>query len=129
MIPDFVHHCQVRLSDISLLSAARTRYISRQYEDMPSKTKILYVITKSSWGGAQRYVFDMASHLPTDRFEVAVAAGGDGPLFERLKQCEVRTIKLESVVRDIGILRDVRACGELIRLFRRERPDIVHLNS
>jgi hypothetical protein len=24
-------------------------------------TKILFVITKSNWGGAQRYVFDMAA--------------------------------------------------------------------
>ena len=33
------------------------------------KRKILYVITKGNWGGAQRYVFDLAAHLPKDRFE------------------------------------------------------------
>ena len=37
------------------------------------RTKILFVITKSVWGGAQRYVFDLATNLPKDQFDVAVA--------------------------------------------------------
>lgn len=36
--------------------------------------KILYLITQSEYGGAQRYVFDLANNLKTD-YEVAVAFG------------------------------------------------------
>ena len=42
--------------------------------------KILFVITKATWGGAQRYVFDLATHLPPEQFEVMVAYGEKGKL-------------------------------------------------
>ena len=50
------------------------------------KIKILYIITKSNWGGAQRYVYDLARGLPQDNFEIAVAAGGSGLLMEKLNE-------------------------------------------
>ena len=34
--------------------------------------KVLFLITKATWGGAQRYVYDLATHLPQD-FEPVVA--------------------------------------------------------
>src|SRR5437764_1038653 len=39
------------------------------------KTKVLIIVTKSNVGGAQRYVYDLATHMPKDRFEVVVATG------------------------------------------------------
>ena len=37
------------------------------------------MITKGNFGGAQRYVFDLATYLPKDRFDVAGAFwGGEG---------------------------------------------------
>ncbi len=91
--------------------------------------KILYVITKSNWGGAQRYVFDLATALPKDQFEVAVVMGGSGLLTEKLEAAGIRTISIESLVRDVSFFSDARAVRDLVRLFRRERPDVVHLNS
>ncbi len=97
--------------------------------------KIIFVITKSNWGGAQRYVFDLATSI-SGQFDVAVATGGTGmkgapagALVERLRERGVRTLFLPSFARDIFIGRDLRAFFELVRLFRRERPDIIHLNS
>ncbi|MDE2079328.1 MAG: glycosyltransferase [Patescibacteria group bacterium] len=92
------------------------------------KKKLLFVITKSNWGGAQRYVYDLAASLNTD-YDLAVAAGGGGILLERLRGTGIRTIPLSSLARDIHTKGDVAAFFELYRLFRRERPDIVHLNS
>ena len=43
-----------------------------------AKKKVTYVITKSNWGGAQRYVFDLATNLNREEFEVSVALGGTG---------------------------------------------------
>lgn len=101
------------------------------------KKKILFVITKSKWGGAQRYVFDLATNLPKDRFEVAVACGDSrnkkgglpGLLVQRLKKKNVKVILVPSFTRDLSILRDVSALRELIQIFRVEHPDVVHLNS
>lgn len=92
------------------------------------KKKILYVITKSNWGGAQAYVFDLATHLPKE-YEAVVALGGDGVLKSRLEKAGVRTISLSSLARDVSILSDFFVLKKLVSLYKEERPDIVHLNS
>lgn len=99
------------------------------------RRKVLYIITKSNFGGAQRYVLDMATHLPKSEYDVVVAAGGDGVgpnpgiLFERLQQEGVRTVHLPLLTRDISLLKDTRAFFSLIQLLRKERPQVVHINS
>jgi len=40
--------------------------------------KILYGITKSNFGGAQRYVFDLATETQKKGHDVAVMLGGTG---------------------------------------------------
>lgn len=91
--------------------------------------KILYVITKSNWGGAQRYVFDLATSLPKDKFEVAVACGGFGVLVKKLEQTGTMIYHSESLERDMSFFADVKSFFELRKLFKTLRPDIVHLNS
>lgn len=93
------------------------------------KKKILYVITKSNFGGAQRYVLDLATHVPKEHFESVVALGGGGMLKGRLDSAGIRTIEIKNFTRDISPFKDMRAFFELIALFRDETPDVVHLNS
>lgn len=95
---------------------------------MATQKKLLLVITKSNWGGAQRYVYDLATNLNSE-YDVAVAAGGGELLFDKLKEKSVKTLRIPSLGRDIRAFADFHAFIELWRLFRRERPDIVHLNS
>ena len=49
---------------------------------MPPTTpkKVLFCITKSNWGGAQRYVYNLATNLPKEAYTVSVALGGTGVL-------------------------------------------------
>lgn len=98
--------------------------------------KILYVITKSNWGGAQRYVFDLATSLPGDQFEVVVALGGtgqadalQGTLDSKLRAAGIRTLFVPSFMRDISLRHDRNAMRELKAMIAAERPDAVHLNS
>jgi glycosyltransferase involved in cell wall biosynthesis len=91
--------------------------------------KILYVITKSNWGGAQRYVFDLATHLPTDQFKVVVALGGTGLLAQKLQEAGTMIYHSESLERDISAGKDIKSFFELYRLLKKVRPDVVHLNS
>lgn len=93
------------------------------------KKKILFVITKSNWGGAQRYVFDLATGLPTDSFQIAVAFGTPGRLAEELHKRNILTHTISSLQRDLSLQSDAMTFFELMRLFKKERPDIVHLNS
>ncbi|MFA7208804.1 MAG: glycosyltransferase family 4 protein [Parcubacteria group bacterium] len=92
------------------------------------KAKILYIITQSSWGGAQKYVFDLANGLRGE-FEVAAAFGGEGRLAERLRLAGIRTYGLKNLVREISPWRDFLGLWEIYRLIKKERPDIVHTNS
>ncbi|QQG46184.1 MAG: glycosyltransferase family 4 protein [Candidatus Niyogibacteria bacterium] len=97
--------------------------------------KILFVITKSNWGGAQRYVYNLAV-AAKENFEVVVAFGGSGEkdakegLFaQKLREHEIRTIFVKSFMRDISFVRELKAFFELLKLFRFEKPDVIHLNS
>ncbi len=98
--------------------------------------KVLIAITKSNWGGAQRYVFDLATSLPKDAFEVTVAFGGSGlphagpgRLKTELEAHSIRTITLTKLARDIFPLLDLAAFAELYRILKCEQPDILHTNS
>ena len=93
------------------------------------KKKVLFVITKSNWGGAQRYVYDLATHLPKDKFNAAVALGGNGRLAQKLQEAGTMLYHRTSLERDISVGKDIRSFFELYRLFKKEKPDVVHLNS
>ena len=89
--------------------------------------KRLFVITKGNWGGAQRYVFDLATSLPG--FDVGVACGDSGMLVQKLKEKNIRTIPIPSFQRDVALTKEFAAFGELLKIFKTEKPDIVHLHS
>lgn len=93
------------------------------------KLKILYVITKGNWGGAQRYVFDLATHETNNQFEIVVLIGEGTELKTRLTEKKIRVIPFSFMNRDISFWNDFITLGRLFRLFTREQPDIVHLNS
>src|SRR3989344_2017718 len=91
--------------------------------------KILYVITKSNWGGAQRYVYDCARSIDKNEFEPVVAAGGNGVLVTRLGEKGIRTLTVRSFARDISILKELGAFRELLSIYKKEKPAVIHLNS
>lgn len=79
-------------------------------------------------GGASRYVFELAQALKNSH-NVVVAAGGAGELFRQCENAGIRTIPIPNLKRDIAILNECRVFFFLLSLFRKEKPDIVHLNS
>lgn len=95
----------------------------------PKKIKIFYLITKGNFGGAQRYVFELAQSLPKNIFEVTVVMGEGRELREKLNRLGIRTIQLESLGRDIKIGADWKTFRLLLRIIGQEKPDIIHLNS
>tara|TARA_B100000508_G_scaffold52170_1_gene40478 strand:- start:5326 stop:6471 length:1146 start_codon:yes stop_codon:yes gene_type:complete len=94
-----------------------------------TKKKILFLITKSNWGGAQRYVYDLATNLPTARYEPVVALGGDGPLRHKLVTAGVRVITIPHLERDISLRKELLASWSIAHLIRGEDPDVLHVNS
>lgn len=110
----------------------KIRYAYDTYPAMTPATtrrKILYIITKSNWGGAQRYVYDLATHLDHTQFEPVVALGGDGELADMLRHAGVRVITLTKLQNTTSPTLAWQATRELYQLLRQERPHVIHLNS
>ncbi len=97
--------------------------------ELSPKKKVLLAITKSNFGGAQRYVFDLARLVRGKDIDVVVAHGGNGVLAEKLRTAGVRTISIPELDRDVNILRDIASLRAVIRILKKERPDVLHLNS
>lgn len=96
--------------------------------------KILYLITKSNFGGAQRYVCDLATEMKKNGEEVAVGFGqpaeeDEGILVQKLKAAGIRTIAIPELERDVHPLADIKTFFRLLDLYAQEQPDIIHLNS
>ena len=94
-----------------------------------NKKKILFVITKSVWGGAGKYVYDLATNLPKDKFDVRVAAAGEGELVQKSRQAGIVCYNIKNFQRDIGVLKDIAAFFEILKLLYRFKPDIINTNS
>lgn len=90
--------------------------------------KILYIITQSEFGGAQRYCFDLANNLKNE-FEVCLAAGGRDEMAERLENAGIRYLQIPHLKRSVSPINDLLSLIEIIKLIKREKPDIIHLNS
>jgi len=96
------------------------------------KKKLMFIITQPVVGGAQKYVFDLARYFSrSDPYEVSVASGGpeDGDLFKKLSDRSIKTHYLKFLGREVKFWDDCLALVELLKLFKKEKPDIIHLNS
>ena len=105
-----------------------TRYYTVVSTKAEKMKKILYFVTKSNFGGAQKYVYDLATTLK-NQHDVVVLAGGNGTLFKKLHQENVRTISLPDVQRNINIVQEIKSFFEVIKILQTENPDVLHLNS
>ncbi len=91
--------------------------------------KVLLVITKANWGGAQKYVFELATRLPKDQFEVKVICGQGEIMSQKLKDAGIIVMQIPELGRDVDVGSDTNAFSKLRQIFKLENPDIVHLNS
>ena len=96
---------------------------------MAEKIKIFYVITKGNWGGAQRYVYELATALPHSEFEATVILGEGEILANKLNGAGIKTTKVPSLGRDVNFLKDFESFRQLYQIFHQEKPQIIHLNS
>lgn len=96
----------------------------------PSPT-ILYIITQGNWGGAQRYVLDLATSLSPE-LPVTMAVGeprGSQELIEKSQAANLPTHQFQHLVRRISPWHDLAAIFELKTVYQTLKPQIVHLNS
>ena len=90
--------------------------------------KILYVITRADRGGAQMHLLDLLANLPAE-YERVLGIGEVGFLHREAMRLGVRTRIMPDMVQPIRPWEDVKALAAMVRLFREERPDIVHAHT
>lgn len=96
-----------------------------------TKPRLLYIVTQGHWGGAQKYIYDLANNL-TNNFDIAVAVGepdNNPDLQRKLKQKGIEHFQLKHLKRSISPIHDILAIFELRKLYKKTKPDIIHLNS
>lgn len=97
--------------------------------DHPRK-RVLFVVTQSEFGGAQRFLFEIITHLDQGKYELFLAAGqsSDRELIAAL-QGPLNIFQLSHLRRSISPLHDFLAVRELRKLIKKIAPDILFLNS
>ena len=98
--------------------------------DVTVKKKVIHVITKLELGGAQKVTLMTLERLPRDRYELSLVTGPDGLLVEWANRIpDLTRVWMPALVREVRPIEDTIAFFELWRLFRNERPHVVHTHS
>lgn len=93
---------------------------------MEKKIKLLIVEPVSDLGGVSQYILSLVHYLPHDKFEIHVAASGNGPLFEVLKRENIITHSLKT---DYSIFSFVLSVLLVRTFLKKEKFDIVHAHT
>ena len=94
------------------------------------KIKVFHVITKLELGGAQKVTLMTLERLPRERYELGLVTGPEGLLVNWANRIPSLTrVWNRWLVREVRPLKDALTLVTLWRLFRRERPQIVHTHS
>lgn len=79
-------------------------------------------------GGAQRFLYELVTHLSSEKYDLLVAAGGSGILFKKLAEKNIKTAEIRNFSNIFGI-KNFFGFLEIFNLIRKNRPDIIYLLS
>ncbi|RJQ14843.1 glycosyltransferase family 1 protein [Candidatus Parcubacteria bacterium] len=94
--------------------------------------KIVFLITESDWGGAQRFLIEFLPRFVKSypEIEIVVAAGGKGYIMGELQKNGIRFVNIPNLTSShFSPLKDIGAFLKIIKLLKSECPDIFFLLS
>lgn len=98
-----------------------------------SKIRILYIITRFDKGGSAKSVYNLVLGLNKERFSLTLISGPENILYQQnaqvFRQIGVRYICIPELVRDINLIKDIKAFFKLYFFIKKERFDIVHTHT
>lgn len=92
------------------------------------RIRVIHLITMLELGGAQVNTVYTYENLNRENFDVWLAAGPGGILTDRVAAREHLAI-IPDLLREISPVRDYRGLRQLVDLFKKIKPDIVHTHS
>lgn len=100
---------------------------------MSDNKKILFIVTQSEFGGAQRFLAHLVTTLDRNKYSILVAAGPEGDdeagLLSFLENRGINTRHLRYLRRAVNPIFDFLGLIEIYKLIKKERPDTVFLCS
>jgi glycosyltransferase involved in cell wall biosynthesis len=92
---------------------------------------VMHVITRLTVGGSSENTVSIIEELQRFGYASTLVLGpqSEGPTVEDARRRGCRIAELDGMVREVSPARDVAAVLQLYRLFRRERPAIVHTHT
>jgi glycosyltransferase involved in cell wall biosynthesis len=92
--------------------------------------RIAHVITRLINGGADENTVISCNHAVRSGHDVILVHGAQArPEILATVDARVKVVELPSLVHPIAPLGDMKALGDLVRTFRRLRPDVVHTHT
>lgn len=89
-----------------------------------SKIKVIHAIGGGEFGGAEHHILDLLPSLSDLSVEPLVVCFYNSTFAEELRKRNIRVIPLDHYQRF-----DIRLLKALIRLFKEEKPDIIHTHG
>lgn len=97
-----------------------------------NKIRVLQVITKGDWAGAQRIVYEIGKYIKENRnneIDIEVAVGDNGLLIHKLSELGIKVYVLNYLQREINPYIDYKGYREMKRLIFEGKYDVVHCHS
>ena len=97
--------------------------------------KVLFVVTQSEMGGAQRFLRALVGNLDKAKFEMLVAAGPaesgirNYELLDQLEKEGIKTVRLQHLQREMRPISDLITLFEFRRVINEFKPDTLFLLS
>jgi glycosyltransferase involved in cell wall biosynthesis len=94
-----------------------------------TKRRLLFLITSSDGGGAQKHLYELTKLLDKEKYIIEGACAPGGPLIERLNGLGIKVFSIPTLRNAINPVRDFLAFTKIYRLIKVRRYDIVHCHS
>lgn len=94
--------------------------------------KILHLITRSDWAGAQKILFTIVKGIKNNYSEkiiIEVATGTEGPMVNYLQNIGIHVHIIPDIVHSINPGKDIKAFLSIRKLLDHGKYDILHLHS
>jgi glycosyltransferase involved in cell wall biosynthesis len=101
---------------------------------MNHKKKILFLVTQSEFGGAQRFIYTLVNNLEANKYDILVGAGPEGDdengLLSALEKKRINTRHLKYLRRGVNPFFDFGlGLIEIKRFIKKEKPNVLFLCS
>ncbi len=96
------------------------------------RKRVLFAITQSEYGGAQRFLNNLINRFDRTKFEsflIVGASSGEEFLNKSAKGAVTEIFRIESLKREVNLFSDLKAYGKFKKTVETLKPDVVFLVS